>query len=155
MLARVVGILALAGMAACSNGSGSNPLGSLGSNPFGGGGGATEAATVQAPAPGVLVAQLETAVPEPALRGLIIRASAITPTQGYWGATLYPVNEGRPDERGIVTYQFRAYPPEGARPVGPVQTRRLIAATFISDADLANIRGFRVQARDNSADLRR
>ena len=160
MLARVLAILAVSGLTACSGGSGSNPFGSLGSigslNPFGGRDRAPAGSAAEAEvATGVLVGQLERVTPEPALRGLILRASAIAPMQGYYGANLWPVNDGMPDERGIVTFEFRAMPPPGLRPTGPVQTRRLIAAAFIPDSELSAIRGFRVLSAGNSVDLRR
>lgn len=151
MLARVLTILAVSGLSACSGNSGF--LGSL--NPFGGRDSARTVAASAEIAPGVLVDRLDRAVAEPALRGIILRAAAIAPMQGYHAAQLYPRNEGRPDENGIVRFEFRAMPPSAPRPVGPERTRRLIVATFIHDDDLAGIRGFRIVSATNSVDLAR
>ncbi|NNU80608.1 hypothetical protein HMH01_09190 [Halovulum dunhuangense] len=162
MRAKAIAMLSLVALSACSGGS-SNPFGSLGSigslNPFGGRDEAPARSSdgmPVAPADGsVLVERLETVRPEPALRGVIIRASGIASTQGYFGARLAPVNGGLPDEAGVVTYEFRVLPPETVEPTGTDTQRRLIVATFVPDADLAEVRGFRVVARTNSVDLRR
>ncbi|WP_112323816.1 hypothetical protein [Oceanibium sediminis] len=159
MSLRVIACGLVLALGACSGGSGSNPLGSfpsLGSlNPFGGnddGSDATVAGVVADDT--VLVAQLESVTPESALRGVILKATGIAPSVGYYNAQLVPVNGGLPDERGIATYDFRVTPPEVSSG-GPVQARRLIAATFIHDDDLAGIRGFRVRSAGNTVDLRR
>lgn len=147
-------------LGACSGGSGSNPLGSFpslgGLNPFAdrstpAGGGVTRVVEDNT----VLIAQLQSVAPEAALRGVILKATGIAATEGYYNAQLVATNGGLPDERGIVTYEFRATPPETPGRAGPVQTRRLIAAAFIGDDDLAGIRGFRVRSASNVVDLRR
>ncbi|MSU91386.1 hypothetical protein GE300_17540 [Rhodobacteraceae bacterium 2CG4] len=112
------------------------------------------AATVAADG-SVLVDSLAEVVPEPALRGVILRASSVAPTQGYYGAALVAANRGAPDADGIVTYAFRALPPPGEAPVGPARSRLLTAAVFVPDAALDEIRGFRVLSRTGTVDLRR
>lgn len=169
-----VGLFGL--LAACSGGS-SNPFGSLASgssNPFGsfGSGGSLGSSgssglfggrdePVAAAAPGaivdarVLIDQLTDAKIEPALRGVILVAKGLSPTQGYARAALLPRNKGLPDENGIVTFEFRVEPPPTLQPAGPQRTREATAAVFIQDADLADIRGFQVVAARNTLSVRR
>lgn len=146
--------LALAGC----GGNGSNPFGSLGSlNPFGGGSGQTVpvVAPYERPPGGVLIARLVSVEAEPALRGLIIRATGAAPTEGYYGARLFALNDGLPDENGIVTLQFRVEAPEFPGPAGTENTRQVIAATFVTDAALEDINGFVVVSATNTVSLRR
>jgi len=103
----------------------------------------------------VLVDSLAEVVPEPALRGVILRATSIASTQGYHDAMLVAANGGAPDANGIVTFAFRATPPLGNQPVGPARSRMLTAAVFVHDSDLDEIRGFRVVSRANTVNLRR
>ncbi|MEO0911558.1 MAG: hypothetical protein AAFY59_00995 [Pseudomonadota bacterium] len=139
---------------------GSNPLGSIGSlNPFGGGA-AAEAevparATTLVPAGTILLPATAEVRPEPALRGIILRATAVAPTQGYYGAVLVPERRGAPDENGIVTFQFRVFPPISSASQGPQQTRLLTAGAFVSDDDLEVVRGFRVVTETGSVNLAR
>lgn len=103
----------------------------------------------------VLVDTLVSVVPEPALRGLIIKSTALARTQGYSAAELRPLNEGAPDENGIVTFEFRVRPPGITMDPGPEAARRLIAATFVADNDLDEIAGFRVLSATNIVNLTR
>lgn len=103
----------------------------------------------------VLMDNLTSVVPEPALRGLIIRATTVAPTQGYYGTILMPAYGGNPDSNGIVTFAFRAFPPENPQPVGTPRSRQLTAATFVHDSELVDVRGFRVISRTNTVNLAR
>ncbi|MEM9429619.1 MAG: hypothetical protein AAGA32_08995 [Pseudomonadota bacterium] len=111
------------------------------------------------PAPEVsrraLLPSFDEVVPEPALRGLILRVEATAPTLGYGRAALLPVGDGRPDADGIVTYQLRALAPPAPGTVGPASARRLIAATFVSDARLDDIQGFRIISQTREIVIRR
>jgi hypothetical protein len=152
-------------LASCGGGS-SNPFGSFasfGSGPSIGSSPATAdpldaAFAREAPPdydPTILVPQVNAARPEPALRGLIIRATAIAPEQGYYLPQLKPVNDGEPDENGIVTLEFRAWPPAEPNTRGPERSRTLEAAAFFPDADLRRIEGFVILAEGNSISLAR
>ncbi len=158
-------VVALLGLCACGGGS-SNPFGSfgsIGSGPsFGSGAGSradpVDAALTSAGSGAVndgtiLVPSIAAARPEPGLRGLIIRASAVAPVQGYYLPALRPLNRGRPDENGVVTLEFRAYPPVQPGPAGPTRSRALEAAAFFSDADLASISGFLIVSETNKVSL--
>ena len=157
-------VLTLLTLAGCSGGFGSsNPFGSFGSfgslgslNPFG----SSEEVDPATGRPNVedetvLVEAIESVRPEPALRGVILRATVITATEGYHTVQFVGRNEGLPDENGIVTYDIRAIPPEIPGRVGPLQARRVIVATFVPDSELDEIRGFRIVSRTQTIDLRR
>lgn len=103
----------------------------------------------------VFVASLESVVPEPALRGIILKSTALAASPGYHNARLRPLNAGAPDENGIVTYEFRVQPPGRPQPQGTQAARRIIAATFVSDRDLQTIAGFRVLSETNVVNLAR
>ena len=96
------------------------------------------------PPPDPVAVALRTAVLERALHGVIIRVEAEAPAQGYYSATLLPLNDGRPDAAGVVTFQLVAMPPPEPGAVGPARTRQLSAATFVPTLALKNIRAFRV-----------
>lgn len=140
---------------------GRGPIGTVGNLLFG-----TEQPTVVGPAPpevdvtapvladgSVLVPQIVDIDPEPALRGLIIRVTGQTQTGGYFGAALVPAGRGEPDEDGIVTYAFRIFAP--ADPSAAPGARRVVAATFVPDTDLDEVRAFRVIAADRAVTLAR
>jgi hypothetical protein len=81
---------------------------------------------------------------EPSTTGLILLVQGVTPTQGYHSAALAPVDDGRPDAAGIVSFRFIALPPPGPEAVGPDRTRGIQAAAYIPERALRDIRGFRV-----------
>jgi hypothetical protein len=96
------------------------------------------------PAPDPEPVALQTAVLERALHGVIVRVEAVAPTQGYYSATLVPLNDGEPDAAGIVTFQLVAMPPPEAQAAGPARTRTMSAATFLPTLGLKNVRAVRV-----------
>ncbi len=76
--------------------------------------------------------------------GVILRVTGVGPTQGFYNATLAPMNEGQPDASGLVTVEMVAVPPDGPEAVGPERTRLLMAGAFMSDLELRGVRGFRL-----------
>lgn len=78
---------------------------------------------------------------EPALRGILLRVETVAPTQG-WHAPALAASE--PTEAGVIDFTFTALVPEGPQGIGPDRTRVLMAAAYIPNARLRNIRGFRV-----------
>lgn len=99
-----------------------------------------------------LVAQVTKAVLEPMAGGLILRATGLPPTQGYWEAELV----ARPiDEDGVLVFDFRVYPPVTRAEVSTAVSREVVVATFISDIKLAQITGIVVQGESNSLSPRR
>ena len=97
----------------------------------------------------VAIATLRTAAVERSAGGVILRVTGVAPTQGYFNATLAPLNEGAPDAAGLVTVRFLATPPLAPQQVGPERTRLLLAAAYASDAELRGVRGFRLVAGPN------
>ena len=87
---------------------------------------------------------LREATAERALHGVILRVVGETPTQGFFSATLVPLNGGAPDKAGILAFQFVASPPATPHTVGPPRTRIVSAGVFMPTASLKNLRGFRV-----------
>jgi hypothetical protein len=87
---------------------------------------------------------LREATLERALHGVIIRVDGEAPTQGYFSAALVPLNNGVPDEAGIVTFEFMAVPPSTTQAIGPARSRQITAAVFLPTLALKNIRGFRL-----------
>lgn len=88
---------------------------------------------------------LKSAVVEPALYGVILRAESVAPTQGYYKAVLGPMNGGVPDAAGIVGIELTAFPPSGAQAIGPERTRTLRSALFFPTLALKDVKGFRVK----------
>lgn len=83
--------------------------------------------------------------------GVIVRATGLPPTQGYWDAQLV----ARPVTDGTITYDFRVFPPVGAAAVSTTQSREVTVASFLSDIQLENIREISVQGEGNARSTRR
>lgn len=96
------------------------------------------------PTPDPVPLPLRTAVLEPALHGVIVRVGTEAPTQGYYSATLEPLNDARPDAAGIVSFQLVATPPSDPQAIGPARTRTMSAAVFMPTRGLKNVRAIRV-----------
>jgi hypothetical protein len=96
------------------------------------------------PTPEPVPLPLRTAVLEPALHGVIVRIETEAPMQGYYGPTLVPLNDARPDPAGIVTFQLVATPPDTPQAIGPARTRAMGAAAFMPTLALKNVRAIRV-----------
>lgn len=89
---------------------------------------------------------------EPYPGGAIVKATARTPDQGWWSAELV----ARPvDDRGVLVYDFRVFPPVTETPVGPAQSREVTAAASISDIRLQSVREIVVQGATNARASRR
>ena len=97
---------------------------------------------------------LTSAVAERALHGVIINAESVTPTQGYFGAQLVPVDpSSRADDNGILALRMMAIAPTTPQAVGPARTRTLTAALFIQNVTLRDVKAFRVTGNPNSLTL--
>ncbi|WP_430464531.1 hypothetical protein [Tabrizicola sp.] len=84
--------------------------------------------------------------------GAIVRATGLTPTQGYYDAELV----ARPvDENGVLVYDFRLMPPPAQMPVGAPRTREVTVAAHLSKMRLEGIREIVVQAAQNARASRR
>ncbi len=83
--------------------------------------------------------------------GVIIRATGLPPTQGFWDAELV----ARPAEDGVIIYDFRVFPPIEAASVLTPQSREVTVAAFLSDIKLEGIRQITVQGENNARSSRR
>lgn len=146
-------------LTACSGGSfGSggrlNPL-----NWFGGNSGAERRASLE-PRRGYaatreyrpLVDQITDLTVERTPTGVIITATALPPTQGWFNAELVRVQQDSTDE---AVFEFRVEPPLGTKPVGPARSREITAGAFLSDQDVAGLGTIRVIGARNTQSARR
>lgn len=94
-----------------------------------------------------LMAQVTHVTFDPYPGGVILRATGLPPTQGWWSAELV----ARPlDEDGVQVYDFRVFAPPGAPDVGPARSREITAAVSIPDIRMAQIRRVVVQGASNA-----
>ena len=82
--------------------------------------------------------------------GAILEATALPPRQGYWGSGL--ILEGV--ENGVLTFQFRAFPPSQATQVSTVASREVTVARFLSDQTLEDVRQIQVVGVRSSRSVR-
>lgn len=150
----VLTVTICAALAGCGDASSSNlnPL-----NWFGGG---SEPVEVVSPDgtpvdPRPLIAQVTEAAAERVPGGVIVRATGLPPTMGYWSADLVPADRDlRPDENGVLALDFRALPPVTAQPAGSPAAREIVAGFFLSDQTLSEVRSIAVVAEGNTRSVR-
>ncbi len=94
----------------------------------------------------LLVEQVTRVVLEPMPGGVILRATGLPPTQGYWDAELValPINED-----GVLAFEFRIFPPVTEAAVSTQVSREVVVATFVSDIKLAQVTGLVVLGETN------
>lgn len=85
--------------------------------------------------------------------GVILRATGVAPTQGFYNAALVPADDGVPDAAGVLTVSLVAVPPETPVDVGPERTRLLLTAAYLSERELRDIRALRVVSSASSVTL--
>jgi hypothetical protein len=104
------------------------------------------APTADAADPRALVAQVTDLTLERMPGGVIVRATGLPPTQGYWQAELV----ARPIEDGKITYDFRVFPPITPQASSTTQSREVIVGAFLSNIKLDRIRQITVQGANNA-----
>lgn len=84
--------------------------------------------------------------------GIIVRATGLPPTQGYWAAELVP----RPVENGVLVLGFYMVPPVTAAETGTPRSREITAAYTVSSFALAKdgITRIVVKAQNNERSAR-
>lgn len=142
-----------AGLAGCGDSS----VNSL--NPFNWWGGEEETFAVTPEGeivdPRPLIGEVTALVAEPVPGGVLIRATGLPPTQGFWDAALLPPNpELTPDEDGVLAFEFRAAAPLTPQGVGTPRTREIVTGYFLTNQDLASIRTVTIVGERNSRSLR-
>lgn len=89
---------------------------------------------------------------QPMPGGAIVRATGLTPTQGWWKAELVPLPL---DENGVLVYEFRLLPPIERTDVSTPRSREVEVAIYISDFKLDAVREIVVQGSGNARSARR
>lgn len=100
-----------------------------------------------------LVAEVSALAVEPMDGGVIVRATGLPPSQGYWDAALVPTP--REPVNGVMTYRFVAEPPARGSAPGTPWSREVEAAAFLSSYDLDQIREIVVIGAGNQRSTRR
>ncbi|WP_050528748.1 hypothetical protein [Pseudorhodobacter aquimaris] len=83
--------------------------------------------------------------------GVIIRATGLPPSQGFWDAELV----ARPVKDGTIVYDFHVFPPVTPKAASTPQSREVTVASYLSDTKLAGIRQITVQGASNARSSRR
>ena len=145
----VATLCATLALGACSS------IGSSRLNPFNWFGGSEEvvvAAPLEKPAdPRLLVAQVIEMQIERMPGGVIVRATGLPPTQGFWDGELV----ARPVEDGHIIFDFRVLPPLEQSSVSTPQSREVTVGAYLSNIKLENIRQITVQGASNARTSRR
>ncbi|SLN11842.1 hypothetical protein PSA7680_00170 [Pseudoruegeria aquimaris] len=103
--------------------------------------------------PRVLVDQITAMRVDDTAGGVIVTATGLPPTQGYFKADLFALNEGKPQD-GVITLEFRVLEPLTPQPVSIERSREITTATFLSDQTLRGAREIRVVGARNSRSAR-
>jgi hypothetical protein len=91
---------------------------------------------------------------EPAQGGAILRATGLTPTQGFWDGELVAQNDERAID-GVLTYAFHVREPAGFEQVNTERSREVVVAKFVSNYRLSGVRSIRVLADRNARTAKR
>ncbi|MFT4150496.1 MAG: hypothetical protein QM656_09880 [Paracoccaceae bacterium] len=94
-----------------------------------------------------LIQQVTHVTFDPYPGGVIVRATGLPPTQGWWEAELVP---RKVDEEGVLVYDFRVFAPMTQQSVNTPRSREITAAASLSDYKLAGIKRVVVQGEANA-----
>lgn len=112
----------------------------------------TVATVVKVEDPRPMVADVISMAVEPYSGGAIVRATGITPTQGWWAAELV---EAETDDPSQIVFEFRLLPPATKTNVNVPRSREVTVAITLSPARLELIRTITVQGANNARTTRR
>lgn len=99
-----------------------------------------------------LVADVTDLVIEKYPGGVLVRATGLPPSQGWWNAELV----ARPvDDKGVLIYDFRIFPPQTQTAANRPQSREITVAASLSDMKLQAISQIVVQGANNARSSRR
>ncbi len=87
--------------------------------------------------------------------GAIVRATATASSIGYHNIHLYPVDNGLPDENGVVTFEFIGEAPVSGVAARTERSGEIIAANSISANVIDSVRSIRVVAAQNEISVRK
>ncbi|MCV6593749.1 MAG: hypothetical protein OIF48_12395 [Silicimonas sp.] len=102
-----------------------------------------------------LVAQITALVIERTPGGAIVRATALPTSQGWFAPELVSVDPDGDPIDGVLSYAFRAVPPETPQRASTPQSRELSAAVFVPNLALNRVRVIQVTGALNSQVARR
>lgn len=104
--------------------------------------------------PRPLVSQVTNLVVERVADGVIVHATGLPPTQGWWNAALVLDGDGTP-VKGVLTLRFVLLPPTTPTPSSTPQSREITVAARLTEFQLAGVRQITVQGADNARSARR
>lgn len=102
----------------------------------------------------MLIQQVTALSTERAPTGIIVRATGLPPTQGWWKAGLVAENSGVPVD-GVMSYRFVVYMPETPQQAVTVQSREITVAAHISNTVAADVHKIVVKGSANSRETSR
>jgi hypothetical protein len=150
-LLRILALVALTGLAGCGGGLNLNPFTWFGD-------GEDEVRRLEAVDLGAsaetrpLVVQVTSLVVERVPGGIIVRATGLPPTQGYFDAGL--TLEG-PVDGGVLPLAFRASPPPEPQAVSTVASREIVVGYYLADRELDGATRISVRGGRNALVARR
>lgn len=86
--------------------------------------------------------------------GVILHATGLPPTQGWWDTDLVADNGGEPIN-GVLSYSFVLMPPLRLTPVSTPPAREVTAARFVPESELQDVRQITVRGLENQVSRRR
>ncbi len=86
--------------------------------------------------------------------GVIVEATGLPPTQGWYDAALVAENDGRPVD-GVLAFRFVVSPPPADRPVSTQASREVTAAAYVPDVRLDGVRQITVGGLRSARSSRR
>lgn len=101
-----------------------------------------------------LVDQVTALAVEPAPGGVIVRATGLPPTQGFWAGDLV-LAPAEDTSDGVLALQFKVLPPLEPQPVATPDAREIVVAEFLSDQALREFSRITVIAARNQRSVTR
>jgi hypothetical protein len=102
-----------------------------------------------------LVSEITNLVIERTPGGAIVRVTGLPPSQGWFAPELVNLDPFGNAADGVLSYSFRAVPPEDPTRVSTAQSRELSAAVFVPNSTLQTVRIIQVTGAQNSRVARR
>ena len=102
--------------------------------------------------PRPLVVRVTSLAVEPVAGGIVLRATGLPPTQGYFDAGLSL--DGAPKD-GVLSLALRAVPPPTPALVSTAASREIVVGYYLSDRELDGVRIIRVRGGTNALTARR
>ena len=102
-----------------------------------------------------LVPEITSLVIEKTPGGAIVRVTGLPGEQGWFAPELVSLNRDGDPIDGVLTYSFRAVPPQTPTRVSTRQSRELSAAVFVPEIVLQRVRVIQVTGALNSRAARR